>query len=109
MNWSVIDSLSSMFYEPNSMRTIPQVDTTISTPSKASITFETSTLPPTTSDNPVGPSSNTYIIILATVIPVVLIAGIVIGFWVKKFFINKKISPSAYELGPVSTPLQSQA
>ncbi|CAF3966582.1 unnamed protein product [Rotaria sordida] len=76
--------------------------TTIS--SDSSITSITSTTSSTTStsDNQSTEFHNIYIIVLATVIPVVVVASIAITVWIKKFRPKEKILPPTLELNQVS-------
>jgi len=79
----------------------------------SSIELSTSTSETTSSDtsttsstliNPTTESNNTYIIVLSTVLPAVLIAIIGIAICIKKCSSKKKISPSAFELNQRPPP-----
>jgi hypothetical protein len=64
------------------------------------IHFQTSTM----ELNPTTEPNNTYIIVLATVLPVISIATIGIAICIKKCSSKKKISPSAFELNQRPPP-----
>ncbi|CAF3930188.1 unnamed protein product [Rotaria sordida] len=90
--------------------TIEQSTESSTISSDSSITSITSTTSSTalttittsTSDNQSTEFNNIYIIVLATVIPVVVVASIAITVWIKKFRPKEKILPSTLELNQVS-------